>query len=458
VLWLIAGAVVLRAAAAVCGPLIDDEAYYWLWAQHLSWSYLDHPPMVAWLIALTTAVADSAFFVRLSPLVLGVLTSYTLFLLGREMSGARAGLIAAALFQIVPVLAGAGLLATPDAPLLLSWAAALRFAWQAGQGRPRRWLASGVVIGLGLLSKLPMVLLPVGLLLDIVVRAPRALRSWPPYAGAALAAVLFTPVLYWNAHHGWVGADYILTRRLSGGAPGITGIFKLFEEQMPFALALLPAFLWALVVPLRRRSEALSFLVLTALPALVFPFIPAYAGAWPHGNWLAPVYLSLSVVLGIVWNRVVAILAAVNAAAMLYALSASAVPVLPLPPGAEEIYGWREVAVRAADEARRLGATSALVADRYQVAAQLGYYARGLPVTMLPCPPSASIWTPPETLAGVNAVAVIDARWAPAVRWEQLAAQIEEAPAMTITARGRPLRTFRLYRLHDLRPSRCRSP
>lgn len=414
--------------------------------------------MVAWLIALTTAVRDSALAIRITPLVLGVLTSYTLFLLGREMSGARTGLIAAVLFQIVPVLAGAGLLATPDAPLLLSWAVALRFAWQAFQDRPGRWLACGAAIGVGLLSKLTMMLLPVGLLLYVLVRAPRALRSWHPYAAAILAAVLFAPVLYWNAGHGWAGAGYILTRRLTSASPGLTGIGKLLEEQMPFALAMLPAFVWALVAPLWRRREEITFLILTSVPALVFPFIPAYAGAWPHGNWLAPVYLSLSLVLAMFWNRVVAVLAAINAAAMLYALSATAVPALPLPPGAEEIYGWREVGGRVAVEVQRHGPGSVIMADRYQIAAQLGYYDHSVPLVLLPCPHPASIWPRPETFAGANGVAVIDARWAPTVRWEQIASRVEEGPALAITERGRPLRTFRLHRLYGLRPPQCPPP
>ncbi len=37
--------------------LIPEEAYYWNYAQHLDLSYLDHPPMVAWLIWLSTSVS-----------------------------------------------------------------------------------------------------------------------------------------------------------------------------------------------------------------------------------------------------------------------------------------------------------------------------------------------------------------------------------------------------------------
>ena len=46
--------------------LIPEEAYYWNYAQHLDIGYLDHPPMVAWLIWLSMSLLDkSEFSVRL---------------------------------------------------------------------------------------------------------------------------------------------------------------------------------------------------------------------------------------------------------------------------------------------------------------------------------------------------------------------------------------------------------
>ena len=35
---------------------MGDEAYYWMWGQHLSWSYFDHPPLHGWLQGLVAAV------------------------------------------------------------------------------------------------------------------------------------------------------------------------------------------------------------------------------------------------------------------------------------------------------------------------------------------------------------------------------------------------------------------
>jgi dolichol-phosphate mannosyltransferase len=46
--------------------LIPEEAYYWNYARHLDWSYLDHPPMVGWLIWLSTSLlGKSELSVRL---------------------------------------------------------------------------------------------------------------------------------------------------------------------------------------------------------------------------------------------------------------------------------------------------------------------------------------------------------------------------------------------------------
>src|ERR1700739_722054 len=47
--------------------LFPDEAQYWIWSQQLALGYYSKPPLVAWLIALTTGVlGDSEFAVRLA--------------------------------------------------------------------------------------------------------------------------------------------------------------------------------------------------------------------------------------------------------------------------------------------------------------------------------------------------------------------------------------------------------
>ena len=43
----------IKAAQLFVAPPTADEAYYWLWGQHLDWSYYDHPPLAAWLERLS---------------------------------------------------------------------------------------------------------------------------------------------------------------------------------------------------------------------------------------------------------------------------------------------------------------------------------------------------------------------------------------------------------------------
>ena len=46
-----------------------DESHYLMYSRHLAWGYFDHPPMVAFLAALTTMAGDSVLLVRLGPII-----------------------------------------------------------------------------------------------------------------------------------------------------------------------------------------------------------------------------------------------------------------------------------------------------------------------------------------------------------------------------------------------------
>ena len=56
--------------------LHPDEAYYWLWSEHLSLSYFDHPPMVSYFAWFTTLLSNSELAVRLSCILVSVRSSF----------------------------------------------------------------------------------------------------------------------------------------------------------------------------------------------------------------------------------------------------------------------------------------------------------------------------------------------------------------------------------------------
>lgn len=450
-LWFILGATVLRVVAGAVSPLLDDEAYYWVWSRHLDWSYLDHPPVIAYLIFLTTRFGDSALWVRLGPILLGVATTYGMFLLGRELFDARVGMIAAGLFQVVPILAGGTVVASPDAPLFLAWTMALRFVWQAVHGRRNRWTAAGLALGFGLLSKLHIIFLVAGIVLFLAVYRSEWFGRPQPYRAAALAVLLFLPVIYWNVVHEWAMVRFILSER-PAVLRGAAGVADLLVRQLSFTLLLSPVLCYALYVAWKRRAdERFAYLFWTSLPVIALPLALGLTSGAARGTWLAPGYLGLAVVIGTFWNRVTSALAAVTAAILGYVLLVPLMPRLPIP-ASEELYGWQEATERVVQEARLAGRPTVLMADRYEVAALLTYYTReAIPVVFFPCPNPASIWPRVEKFRGASAVTVLDARWTPAVAWTRYFSNVEEAASLILQFHARP-RTFRIFRLEQFTP------
>lgn len=119
---LLCAALVLRLMAMIASPLVPEEAYYWMYAQHPNLSYFDHPPMIAWIIGAGTWVfGNTEFGVRIVGNLLMFIASGLLYLFGRFWFGRSAGLRSAAMLHILPVYYGIGFVATMDSALLCFW-------------------------------------------------------------------------------------------------------------------------------------------------------------------------------------------------------------------------------------------------------------------------------------------------------------------------------------------------
>ena len=78
-----------RVLVAMKTDLSPDEAYYFAWALKPAAGYLDHPPMVAWLIhAATRAFGGGELAVRLPAIVCGCLTPLFLYFTAVEAGAA----------------------------------------------------------------------------------------------------------------------------------------------------------------------------------------------------------------------------------------------------------------------------------------------------------------------------------------------------------------------------------
>tara|TARA_R110000744_G_scaffold380529_1_gene501803 strand:- start:10943 stop:13717 length:2775 start_codon:yes stop_codon:yes gene_type:complete len=216
----VAYSLALRIVFAGIVDLIPEEAYYWNYAMHLDIGYLDHPPMVSWLIWMSTSIfGNNELAVRIPSLMSWGVSAFFVYHLSRNLFDKTVALRAVMLLSILPIYFGMGFLMMPDAPLYAAWAGCLFFLERALlQDRRWSWIGLGVCLGIGMLSKYSIALIGPATLVYLALD-PKC-RKWfvrpQPYLGVLIAAILFLPVIVWNIQHEWVSFAFQGTRRWSG--------------------------------------------------------------------------------------------------------------------------------------------------------------------------------------------------------------------------------------------------
>ena len=128
-----------RIIALFASPLdlYPDEAQYWLWSRAFDFGYFSKPPMVAWLIGLTTAFSSDEPFVRLASSMMHAVAALALFGAGRRLYGPAAGALAAVIYALMPGVQLSSFVIATDAPLLafLSLAILAYAELQSAEGR-----------------------------------------------------------------------------------------------------------------------------------------------------------------------------------------------------------------------------------------------------------------------------------------------------------------------------------
>jgi 4-amino-4-deoxy-L-arabinose transferase-like glycosyltransferase len=320
----------VRLVLAAVLPVAPDEAYYFLWSRDLQAGYFDHPPMVAlWIWVGTWVAGPGALGIRLLGPVSAALGTLFLYDAGEQFfPNRRAGLVAALLLNATLLVGVGAVVMGPDTPLVFFWCVAL-----AGLGRltrsgdPRWWLGIGAAAGCALLSKYTGLLLVAGvggwLLFSPQGRAQ--LRSIWPWAGLALALLIFAPDIAWNATHHWI-SYFKQGGRVAGFDPARAAQFLAELLASVFFLAT-PVIFFVALRGLTQRGILHLLLWLTVLPAAVFlehtltdrvqanwvaimfPAACLAAAALPPlllRRWLAPAVLSGFIITGLVYWQALA--------------------------------------------------------------------------------------------------------------------------------------------------------
>lgn len=304
-LFVVGALLLLRLVYAPLLELTPQEGYYWQFAQHLALGYLDHPPLTGWLVAASTLPGDREFWVRVPAMLASVIAVLAVAAWARELAGAAIAWRTALLAAVLPYFFLSGFVMTPDAPLTAAWATALLALHGAlTRGSTGAWIAAGAAVGLGMLSKYTMVLLPLAVMVWLTLerRWLETLRQPGPWLAALAALLIFSPVLLWNAQHDWASFAYQGSRRL---APD-TSRFELDGLLLAIVALLTPWGVLALARAARGFADATPPTTANAsgLDAAarrfcwVFTLVPlaplAVTSLWTESkfHWTGPIWLA----------------------------------------------------------------------------------------------------------------------------------------------------------------------
>ena len=282
-----------------------DMLDHWVWSRYLSFSYYEHPPMIAWLIRgitliggnTETALEVGSQLVTLSILALVYAGTFSLY-------GRKSSLVTLLILCSMPYFTLGSIFLHITQPFLIFWIFALFLLIRFHQQPAKNWLLwIGVAAGFGALSKYIMLLFYVGLFLHLLLyRKTRKeiLNPWLYVAGMVSLAI-FIPVIIWNAEHNWISFRWQLEKGTSGADFG--------ENTLDFTLGHLLLFspLWALMgvlgiwwlrdrlVQASRPESVIA--VLSIFPLLFFTFM-SLKGTISDPHWANLAYLGIAILLG----------------------------------------------------------------------------------------------------------------------------------------------------------------
>ena len=297
-----------------------DEFDYLACARHLSWGYVDQPPLIPGLTRLSLMVlGDSLRAIRFLPALWMSLTVVLTAQMAREFGGRAFALICSAAAVIAaPIYLNDGYLLTTNCLEPLLWTGCACFAILAAKHeQPRYWLWFGIAAGIGMEEKYSIAVFGFGVVVGLLLTEQRRVffSKWI-WLGGLAALLIFLPNLLWNIHH-----DYPFVQLMhnikAGGRDVVLGPLEYFLQQclilQPIAAPIwsagvLALLLWKPFRPYRFLGWAylVSLTVFIVLHGKNYYLTPIYpmllaAGAVifehaisrPRLTWLKPVSVLL---------------------------------------------------------------------------------------------------------------------------------------------------------------------
>lgn len=391
ILWMIMLITGLRLAFIfIMGPMPQD-AYYFFYSQHPALSYFDHPPMIAIISRLFTALfGQHVIVLKIASSCVTIFTVFLFYHAARCFLGTNGATKATTLLLSTFMVTILSLVATPDTPLLMYWALAIYLLYQAiFKHKNTYWIWAGVAMGLAFDSKYTGIFLPAGLVLFLLLSATyrRQLISKWFWCAVILFLIVILPVFIWNLENNFASFKFQGSSRMNSASEmhlQLQYFLGLVGHQSFIIIPILLAAIFYFVYRILRKSkfnffqipEEKLFLLCFFLP-LICSFTLLSFVCWIKLNWLMPSYLTGIILVSLyipqkwVFRQVVFSL-------FLHLLLAAELIFYPFAVRSDDTwYGWEELGKQVTQLKRNYPNTFVFSADGYKTSAELNLLTTG---------------------------------------------------------------------------------
>ena len=283
--------------------LIDDEAYYAMYARHLDWGYIDHGPVVGFIIRIFTLFGENPFSIRIGAVLMMAILAVILYRFGKTHFNKTTGMVLSLGISANMLFHTNSIVITPDLPLTFFTVLAIVYYYKAYCVDADKYLIpAGIFLGLAMLSKISALFPAMGIaLFPFLVKEKRYILKNINFYGSFITAFLvFLPFIIWNLQND------LAFFRYQGSHISRAGDIGNFSELWGSLIILLGPiyFYYAAIQPYINLSKWKNlpapiqyFTVITIIPMTYFLIHSFFSRL--EANWPAPVFFGGLFLMGI---------------------------------------------------------------------------------------------------------------------------------------------------------------
>ena len=277
-----------------------DEAQYWHWSLTPDFGYFTKPPMIAWVIGLSTSLfGNEEWAIRLCSPIFHFFISILLWITSQSIFGLRSGKIAALIWIFTPIAALGSFIISSDTPLLLFWSLALLFIFKLFKNEFFLYAVfTGLALGLAFLSKYAaLYFLVLFIIWWIIYDRGNNINTKNLFLLVSTSFIISSSNIYWNYLNDFVTVSHTVSNAdLKNIILNDNNVIEFLSSQLLVFGPIIFLLYIFIVFDSFVKNKILSLLALLSLPIIILITIQSFLKI-ANANWAVSAYIAATLIL-----------------------------------------------------------------------------------------------------------------------------------------------------------------